>query len=407
MARKGSTLLLSSEALADLPDDVADAYRRSLVRSTRFRHQRFLWSWSSLRRVRACTRRRCATYVEVGTAGDVGAASLRGVQRCGSIHACPSCCPKIRNGRAQEINEGVLEHLARGGGAVFVTLTLPHDQGDRLDALWSSVAGVWSDIIDSGPWRATGDWLGLPIGRKGARKLGVIRSLEVTEGVNGWHPHLHNLVLTDRPMDDAELASFSDMVFDGWCTGVVARGWRSPTAVRGIDVQRVESAGELGTYIAGLDGTRIDLELARGDLKRARNGSRTPFGILASICATGDVGAAVDAEGKVVNGIGYAELAKWWEYEAASKGKNAITWTHGLKKHLGVGVVTDRELAEEEVGHVAKLYLGGDSWRRVCEAGYAAPLMSAVERGDQAAAVEVMEWSGVIFSFVWWGSPPG
>lgn len=400
-------MLSLSQELADLPDEVAEAYRRSLVRSTRFRHLRFQWAWSSLRRVRCCTKRRFGTYVEVGTAGDSGAASLRGVQRCGSIHACPTCAPKIRNGRAQEINEGVLEHLERGGGAVFLTLTLPHDQEDRLADLWSTVAGVWSDLIDSPSWRALGDWMGLPIGRKGARKLGAIRSLEVTVGEHGWHPHLHVLVLTERPMNDQELAVFGEDVFDTWCSGVTARGWRSPTFRNGIDVQRVESAGELGTYIAGVDGSRIDLELARGDLKRGRRGSRTPFGLLASVCATGDVGAPVDADGRVIRGAGYAELAKWWEYEAASKGKNAITWTHGLKAHLGVGVVTDLELAEEAVGHVARLWLAGSSWGKVCSAGLAAPVMYAVERNDQAAVVRYLERAGAVMSTVWWGcSPP-
>lgn len=395
-----------SEAVGGLPDEVAAAYQRSLVRSTRYKHLRFLWAWSSLRRVRACTKRRTGQYVEVGVAGESGVASLRNVQRCGSIHVCPTCSPKIRNGRAQEINEGVIRHLDAGGGALFVTLTLPHDQQDRLDALWRTVAGVWSDLIDSDMWAFWGDWYGLPLGRKGKRKLGVIRSLEVTEGENGWHPHLHLLVLTDRPLDDEELGVFTWEVYDHWATGVVRAGWRTPTFERGIDVKRAETAGELGTYIAGLDGTRIDLELARGDLKRGRGKSRTPFGILASICSTGDVGAPVDAEGRIIKGAGYVELAKWWEYEAASKGKNAITWTHGLKAYLGVGEVTDEELAAEEVGHVARLYLGGQTWQQVCDAGYCAPLLSAVERGDQAAAVEILEWSGAVFSLVWWGSPP-
>jgi hypothetical protein len=326
--------------------------------------------------------------VEVGTAE--GRASVRGLQRCASVHACPWCMPKIRYGRATEVNEAGTAHLAQGGGLLFVTLTMPHDRTDRLTPLLDAINGAWKAVLDSDVWREWSKRFGIRLGKRD--RLGVIRALEVNHGAaNGWHPHLHNLVFTDRPMHPTYRRLFQRQVLAVWADAIESAGFRRPTRRHGVDVQPVRSVGELATYLVGLDGTRVDLELARGDLKRGRGASRSAFGILEDVARWGD----------------HADLALWWEYEAATHGRNALTWSHGLKARYGIGKVTDQELAEQEVGHRTVLTVSSWNWLAVCRAKQVSALLSAVERGDQALVIAVLDRAGAVLSQVWWGPPPG
>ena len=81
------------------------------------------------------------------------------------------------------------------------------------------------------------------------------------------------------------------------------------------------AAEEAGPYIAKTqDGGAVGNEMARADLKQGRDGHRTPFEILDDFRWTGDL----------------EDLALWHEYERATKGQQAITWSKGLRQMLAV-----------------------------------------------------------------------
>lgn len=380
--------------LEDLPDEIRDEVVRGAIRSARYRHLGVLWAWSSLRRVRMCGRARTkkTDVVEVGLAD--GVASMRGIQRCGSVHVCPCCAPKIRHGRAQEINQAGTQHLEAGGSMLFITCTVPHKRRDALAPLWSGVAKAWGDVTESDFWLAWGESRGIELqarkNSKPRRRIGVIRSLELTDGRNGWHPHLHNLAFLDRPLGKVELDTFTAELHQQWADACERQGLDRPSEKHGVKVVVVESVGDLAPYLCGLDGTRIDLELARGDLKHGKAGGRSPWAILASVATWGD----------------QADLARWWEYEAASYRKNAITWSQGMKRRYGIVKMTDQELAEESVGHQAVLILGGQNWLDVCKAKLCAPLLNLVERGDRKGVIGVLERAGCVMGMVWWADDP-
>src|SRR6185437_11787061 len=83
-------------------------------------------------RVSRCGRARLAPSPAVALAPD-GSAHFRGLVTCGSVTACPVCAAKVRQARAEEIDRALGRHLCAGGGAVFVTLTMPHDAGMPLE----------------------------------------------------------------------------------------------------------------------------------------------------------------------------------------------------------------------------------------------------------------------------------
>ena len=114
-----------------------------------------------------------------------------GLSTCGSVWSCPSCSFKIRVKRALEIALAIVVHLARGGGVLFMTFTMSHERGEELADVWDILTDGWSYMTSGEQWQAIKERFGI---------VGWIKSTEVTHGRNGWHPHLHVLVFTERPL---------------------------------------------------------------------------------------------------------------------------------------------------------------------------------------------------------------
>jgi hypothetical protein len=102
----------------------------------------------------------------------------------------------------------------------------------------------------------------------------------------------------------------------------------------------------------------------------AANGHRTPLEILEHFRWTGDV----------------EDLALWHEYETATKGHQAITWSKGLHQLLAVEARTDEEVAAEEVGGDVVALIATETWREITRIpGLPAYLLDEAERGGAAA----------------------
>jgi hypothetical protein len=269
--------------------------------------------------------KRCMTprKREVMVAVDGAIAHVSGVARCASPWVCPMCGPTIREGRAVEIDKAVRRHLDGGGGCVMLTCTLPHDAKDplaiTLKTVLASYRNVWMNRLGMNA-KAT---FGI---------VGQIKAVEVTYGRSGWHPHVHALVLTAAPLSTSERRQLRGHVAGVWARSVVQAGFRRPGARVGVDVMRVDRAADVAQYLTKVDGGwSAGLELARSDVKKNGSG-RTPWTILSDFFANGDT----------------ADLRLWREYEQATKGRNAITWTPGLRALLLDAEdveATDEELA--------------------------------------------------------------
>lgn len=152
-----------------------------------------------LRRVPSCPERtrkcgvvRRTTRAEIVRSRVGNGVSTRwsGMCTCQSIHACPVCADKIRRKRASQIRaaveQGRLEHPTKRWR--MLTVTLRHDVDMPLRALARLVLDGWRKTRQRGTvqriWKA--------------KVAGTVRAIEVTRGENGWHPHLHLLVLTEE-----------------------------------------------------------------------------------------------------------------------------------------------------------------------------------------------------------------
>jgi len=367
-AEGGASRHYAKNVSAWLPED---ADTRLTRRHVRYAQRGILWRESALERVRKCGRVPTGD-VQVKVAGDV--AHYAGLVTCGSVWSCPVCQPKILNRRAEEISRAAGRWHKRGNSVWLTTLTMPHDAGMPLASLMQVIAGGFRAVISGRPWLRLKKALGI---------VGTIRSLEVTHGVNGWHPHLHTLTFLTGDPGAEGLVAFDGHMRAKWRRYVTGAGYRPPDDYHGVKVDVCTSAEEAGAYIAKTDsGRAVGNELARGDLKQGSTGHRTPLEILDDFRWTGD----------------RADLALWREYERATYRHQRITWSKGLRALLlpGEDEQTDEQIAAEDVGGEVVAVIEAKAWRTVVSVpGLPAALLDAVERGGLPELKAVLARYGV------------
>ena len=317
--------------------------------------------WTTTPRVAKCGRVRIASDVAVKMFA--GRAHYSGVLSCGAVWLCPVCAAKIATRRTTEVHDVLTAHLAAGGGAEFLTLTLPHDAGDALAVTRRIAADGWKRVQQGRGWEAVKDTVGI---------TGTIRTLEVTHGRNGFHPHVHSLVLTTRPVTDDERARLLTHAFTSWRSAVVKGGQRAPLPEH-TTISAVRDASDVAQYVTKIGAA---LEVTQGAAKLGRRaGQRTPFAVLSDFLAHGDAD----------------DLAVWREWEAGIKGAKQLTWSRGLRAQFDVADVTDEALAAEEVGGVEVASLTAEEWKAVCRtlSGPCAVLEAAERGGGDAVRIYV------------------
>jgi hypothetical protein len=335
--------------------------------------------------------------------GGPGGAGFSNVQTCGSTWACPVCGAKVRQERAREVDLAVLaaagkrdvgpvgarRRLNLGGG--LLTLTVAHDQGDELASVFGLVSGCWRSVRQSAA------------GRRWWARWGVvatIRSLEVTYGEGGWHPHLHVVLFFTAALSHEARADCEDEILTMWKAQVQRRVktdgtlWRLPNhhGAR-LDLLRTPADWrEAGRYCVEVSDEHgksraLGLEVARHDLKVGRRGkagrapSLTPFELAEAAC-DGDVKAA----------------NLWAEYVCATKGRQAITFSAGLRAMFEVGPAkTDEEVAAAAVEGTLLVTLTAREWALLWRSpGARAGVLDAAEHygsdGVRSFVAEVQLW---------------
>ncbi|HDM2444915.1 TPA: protein rep [Staphylococcus aureus] len=252
-------------------------------------------------------------------------AGYSGIERCGSIWACPHCAAVIRAGRAAEIEQAVKYHQETGGSVVFFTGTLRHHQGDQLEVTMDAILEGWRKLTAGRPWKRI---------KEKYQVSGYIRSIEVTYGGNGWHPHAHVLLFLDADINADQVEELRPTLYELWARAVERAGGKPPTE-RGLDLQKLDDDGKLlAKYLAKVQdekqGWSVGAEMTRADVKQGRGGSITPFQLL-------DDHPDYDEQ----------ERARLWrEFYQVSKGRRAITWSRGLKARCLIGEVTDADILD-------------------------------------------------------------
>lgn len=322
---------------------------------------------------------RVGETVGVHHSGDVDkGAHWSGIERCASIWACPVCSAVIRAERANDIQAAVEKWQQEDNHLVFVTLTMRHRKTDKLDVTLNAALKAWQRICQGKAWEKFKARFGVQ---------GYVRAVEITMGQNGWHPHIHALLFTDRPMTKADQDALTSALFDRWVTYVQKFGGGMPTKLRGIDVRPATKDGKVvAQYLGKLQEQKtpqpdqgIGKEMARFDFKTGRGSSLTPFELLD---ATGE-----DDEST------FTAYRLWNEFVAATKGRRAITWSKGLRDLVALeDEKTDEEILEESEQDDLIFLVPGQIYDRIKNVpALLAFVLESVEKGDVETALKIFD----------------
>lgn len=329
---------------------------------------------ANFHRTAKCLHVRTGSNVGVHLSNEHNKAFMSGLAVCGSVWSCPVCAAKIQERRRIEIAQAFDWAYTNNKKVIMVTFTIPHYANQRLVELITKMRAAFSGLRAGNPWVRITQRVGY---------IGLIRSLEVTLGENGWHPHTHEAWIVDKETDTEALR---DRVAARWLTmckraGIVAKSAEASFLARSVNIMDNCSTSD---YLAKQDDSRnwgIDRELASASSKKSRSPKGFhPFGLLAEHAEGG--------EGRKDAG------ARFIEYATTMRDKRCrqIFWSADLKKLVGLEDKQDEELAEEQTDKADLLgLLDADQWSLIIKCQAKSDVLDAAENGGWDAIMTLID----------------
>lgn len=275
-------------------------------------------------RVADCLRKPLPTAqrIEIHKSPSQHSAHYRNLLVCGRVWHCPVCAAKISEERRKELSKATKVWT---GGLVLVTYTLSHHSGAALETTLSRLMEAYRFFKAGRAFAAFSGEFGW---------LGSVKSLEITYGKNGWHPHIHELVFTMNTLSDAQTGSFDNQVSKRWRTSAKHVGMFASTE-RGVTVKTADS--DVSDYVSKFGETRVKKdwtfahELTKQVVKRGKMDGRSPTQLLYDFMI-GDI-----PSGRL-----------WQEYAYVVKGRHQLVWSRGMRQTLKMSAEeTDDQLADK------------------------------------------------------------
>jgi hypothetical protein len=266
---------------------------------------------------------------------------FRGLFRCKSRHGCLYCARRTAATTQHEM-AGVcrlfLEQHPKGAIG-FLTATIPHRVKTALADSLDVVLKAWRAVRQGR----------LATRLKALGMAGYVRALDVTYGGNnGWHPHIHALVLFERTPSDQELELLTAELYTRWNSYVQKAGF-PPVRAERFRLERSRSVPDVSRYCAEASGTssyrKVALELDVGVKLRWKGFSPAALYI------------------KACHNEAWA-LDKVHEFEQAAHGRRFVTWSK-LAQQLRGKVEPHVPESEGDEDGLAAFYLPTWMYRRL------------------------------------------
>lgn len=345
------------------PDVAAAAWNRAQLVQARYGTQNRAAKLLPRERVALCMRqiRRGVDAVSVLYAPNTQTAHYGGLVTCGSVWTCPVCAAKITERRRTELAGAIVKARAAHLRVVMLTYTFSHHRGDHLPTMLDMMRKAFKRYHSGRAAVAL---------RERFAVVGTVRALEVMHSeVNGWHPHIHELVFLP---DDVDVEAFGRACRSAWERAAAAFGLQMNAHGFKLD----DCDARIADYLAKFGHEprwQEDRELTKWHVKKGRGSARgadehvTPFGLL-DYANQGDERAG----------------ALFVEYARAFKGLRQLHWSRGLRELLDMGIEkTDEELIEEqEEEAVVLVQLNHVQWRAVVGNDARAELLEVAATGD-------------------------
>lgn len=308
------------------------------------------------------------TCIEIIYSDELGRARASGTMKCGLGWVCPACMMYIQEQRRSELTKA-LGRADKDYFSVLATYTFRHNAGMRLAPMLKQMQKSFR-LVKTGR-----DWQTL---KSEYMLIGSVKAVEITHGVNGWHPHIHELLLVNRelleiahdltPSDYAQ--SLQNQMGRRWIESLKTVGL---SAIDGVAFDVRSSQADIAEYVAkwGRVPRDADLnvnpdEVAYSVSKNARNGNFSVLDILYQ--------SAVEDK--------YKGLFR--EYHAATTGRSQLQWSRGLKALLDIEIIRD-EIAAEGIETPTDRILaevGIELWKYISRTGKMAQVMTYANAGD-------------------------
>jgi hypothetical protein len=288
-------------------------------------------------------------YIALYRQPETGNSRFSGLQTCGSVWHCPVCAPKIAEARRAEATIATEAWVAEGGEVQLLTLTCPHKREMSCAEVETRFAAARSRFKNSHSFKKIMKQYG---------RVGAIRALEVTYGVNGWHPHTHELVFV-QPGLEADAAAI-DELRAAWVDALLKSGLGDRSKLNDMLLHAFDLRGGryAAEYIAkyGRDSDWSLAHEATAGYKKMGMARlfdeqihATPFQLLLW-ADNGD----------------HAAEALFLEYGKHFHGKRALIWTKHLKTRFKIKEKLDEELAAEPLPEEQLVgYISSDQWKIV------------------------------------------
>jgi len=289
------------------------------------------------------------------TRGGAVRAQYGGVETCGSVWCCSVCAAKITERRRHDVAAVIAAHIENGGAIYMATFSMPHYAYQHPKPLRQGIAQAWQKLVAGAPWKRLKEVFGVQ---------GYVRALEVTHGGNGWHPHLHVLIFTARPLRGRGIEDLRVRLFDRWATKIAALGFGRCSSLA-FDLVAVNAGSGAADYVSKWG---ADAELTKAHVKIGKGrGGRTPWGILSDFAE----------HGLTEDGALFEQFAR------AFHGARQLTWSVGLReRYLGEEASDEEVAADLGVGPAdAVALLTNQAWRMVVRMQLTAEILDAAESG--------------------------
>lgn len=293
-----------------------------------------------------------------------GRAHFTNLMLCGSVWTCPVCANKVTQERRRQI-ETINGALTESGNVkpVLLTYTLQHGIKDKLSVLLDDLKNCVRHTQGGRGRQDLVDLLGI---------CGYVRATEIrVNALNGWHPHMHELLYVDASIPDIDIIqAIQAHTGDRYRQKLNSLGYK--TNVHTFDVR---IAKNIDSYLTK---SCLELEMTDGNGKSGRNGVRSfsPFQLLTEIEESDD-----------------QQCIEWFrEYAEATFRKRQITFSRGLLAKCGVDDKEDKEIVDDrdDFGRcVVSIPLA--VWQQLVHKQMTAALLGVVETSAGSFS-KVAEW---------------
>ncbi len=308
--------------------------------------------------------------IEIRRSREHNKSFYHGLMTCGRVWTCPVCNPKISERRRIELVDALAQARKEQLSVFLVTLTVPHGIGDDVNELLAKLKSGLK-VLSSGKYAIKTQF-------KKTFEIdlaGYVRTLEVTYGRNGFHPHYHILVFVEPRYFQGVRChtdkSIIDYVFTrAWRRACRLSGLPEPTDEHGVTVEDGSRAAEYVTKWG------LEDEMTKTISKQGKRHGLTPWGLLRAI---------LDDDNSVIDPLRAESIFR--VYAEAFKNQRQLFWSVGLRKRLLPQNVelSDKELVDQEQDVTSDLMSGitDAQWKLIRRYRKEPDLLTASEMGDR------------------------